>query len=77
MHSRESVLALLATLKDDIAARFHVQKIGVFGPVSRDEQTPARDIDTAGLSSPDRSAFSPSWSGKNTSPNNSAPRSTR
>jgi len=45
MHSRESVLAVLATLKDDLAARFHVQKIGVFGSVSRGEQTPASDID--------------------------------
>lgn len=45
MHSRESVLALLATLKDDLAVRFHVARIGVFGSVSRGEQTPASDID--------------------------------
>lgn len=76
MHSRESVLALLATLKDDLAARFHVQKIGVFGSVSRGDQTPARDIDTAGLSSPGRSAFSRSWSWKTTSRIGSALRST-
>lgn len=73
MHSRENVLA---TLKEDLAARFHVQKIGVFGSVFRGDQTPARDIDTAGLSSPGRSASSPSWGWKTTSPNNSAPRST-
>lgn len=45
MHSRENVLATLTTLKDDLAVRFHVARIGVFGPVSRGEQTPARDID--------------------------------
>ncbi|NVO66746.1 nucleotidyltransferase family protein [Methanofollis tationis] len=45
MHSRESVLAILATLKDDLAVRFHVARIGVFGSVSRGEQTPASDID--------------------------------
>jgi predicted nucleotidyltransferase len=39
MHSRESV---------------HVAMTGVFRPVSRGEQTPASDIDTAGLSSPGR-----------------------
>jgi len=55
MHSRESV---------------HVAMTGVFDPVSRGEQTPASDIDTAGLSSPGRSASSPSWSWKTTfSPN--------
>ena len=46
MHSRESVLALLATLKDDLAVRFPVARIGVLGPDSRGEQTLARDIDS-------------------------------
>jgi len=77
MHSRENVLAILADLKDELAVRFHVARIGVFGSVSRGEQTPESGIDIAGLSSPGRSASSPSWSWKNTSPNDSAPGSTR
>jgi predicted nucleotidyltransferase len=45
MQSRSDVLATLATLKDELATRFHVAKIGVFGSVSRGEQTPESDID--------------------------------
>lgn len=45
MNSRENVLATLAALKDDLAVRFHVSRIGVFGSVSRGDQTPASDID--------------------------------
>lgn len=45
MQSRSNVLATLATLKDELATRFHVAKIGVFGSVSRGEQTPESDID--------------------------------
>ena len=45
MHSRSNVLATLAGLKDELATRFHVAKIGVFGSVSRGEQTPESDID--------------------------------
>ncbi|WP_298669524.1 nucleotidyltransferase family protein [uncultured Methanofollis sp.] len=76
MQSRSNVLATLADLKDELATRFHVAKIGVFGSVSRDEQTPESDIDIQGLSSPGRSAFSPSWSWRRSSPTGSAHLST-
>ncbi|QYZ79206.1 DNA polymerase III subunit beta [Methanofollis formosanus] len=45
MQSREEVLATLASLKDELSTRFHVARIGVFGSVSRGEQTPESDID--------------------------------
>jgi uncharacterized protein len=45
MHSREGVLGILRDLKDELNLRFHVKSIGVFGSVSRGEQTEASDID--------------------------------
>ncbi len=45
MQSREATLATLRHLKDDIATRFSVSRIGIFGSVARGEQTEASDID--------------------------------
>lgn len=45
MQSREEIFATLQRLKDDIAARFSVSRIGIFGSVARGEQTEASDID--------------------------------
>jgi len=45
MQSREEIVATLQRLKDDIAARFSVSRIGIFGSVARGEQTEASDID--------------------------------
>jgi len=45
MQSREATLATLRCLKDDIATRFSVSRIGIFGSVARGEQTEASDID--------------------------------
>jgi predicted nucleotidyltransferase len=43
--SREEIVATLQRLKDDIAARFSVSRIGINGAVARGEQTEASDID--------------------------------
>ena len=45
MQSREETRATLRDLKDDIATRFSVSWIGVFGSVARGEQTEASDVD--------------------------------
>ncbi|MCM2465450.1 nucleotidyltransferase family protein [Methanoculleus oceani] len=45
MKSREEVFATLQRLKGDIAARFCVSRIGIFGSVARGEQTETSDID--------------------------------
>ncbi len=45
MQSREEIFATLQRLKGDIAARFSVSRIGIFGSVARGEQTEASDID--------------------------------
>ena len=45
MQTREETLATLRRLKDDIATRFSVSRIGIFGSVARGEQTEASDID--------------------------------
>ncbi len=45
MQSREEVVATLQRCKGEIAARFHVNRIGIFGSVARGEQTEASDID--------------------------------
>ena len=45
MQSREEIFATLRHLKDDIATRFSVSRIGIFGSVARGEQTEASDID--------------------------------
>ena len=46
MQTREETLATLRHLKNDIATRFSVSRIGIFGSVARGEQTEASDIDT-------------------------------
>ena len=45
MQSREAPLAPLRHLKNDIATRFSVSRIGIFGSVARGEQTEAGDSD--------------------------------
>lgn len=45
MQSREEIFATLQRLKGEIAARFSVSRIGIFGSVARGEQTEASDID--------------------------------
>ena len=45
MQSREEIFATLRHLKGDIATRFSVSRIGIFGSVARSEQTEASDID--------------------------------
>ncbi len=45
MQSREEIVATLQRLKGEIAARFSVSRIGIFGSVARGEQTEASDID--------------------------------
>jgi len=45
MQSREEIFATLRHLKGDIATRFSVSRIGIFGSVARGEQTEASDID--------------------------------
>ncbi|WP_292394695.1 nucleotidyltransferase family protein [Methanoculleus sp. UBA303] len=45
MQSREEVFATLQRLKGELAARFFVNRIGIFGSVARGEQTGASDID--------------------------------
>lgn len=45
MQSREEIVATLRRLKGEIATRFSVSRIGIFGSVARGEQTEASDID--------------------------------
>ncbi|MFA5296514.1 MAG: nucleotidyltransferase domain-containing protein [Methanoregulaceae archaeon] len=41
----EEVLAALRSLRNDLVSRYFVKKIGVFGSVSRGDQTEGSDID--------------------------------
>ncbi|MFB3884125.1 MAG: nucleotidyltransferase family protein [Thermodesulfobacteriota bacterium] len=45
MNNKEQVLQSLRTLKPEIAKRFKVKEIGLFGSFLRSEQNPASDID--------------------------------
>ncbi|MBP7121140.1 MAG: nucleotidyltransferase family protein [Methanolinea sp.] len=45
MINRNEVLATLRLLAKDLNDRYHVEKIGVFGSVSRGEQKEGSDID--------------------------------
>jgi len=45
MKNRDEVLAILRSLTYDLNDRFSVEKIGVFGSVSRGEQKEGSDID--------------------------------
>ena len=43
--SKDEVLALLCTLKPDLAERFAINQIGIFGSVARNEARQDSDID--------------------------------
>ena len=45
MDARNDVLNKLRQLKDELALRYHVKSIGLFGSVARGEQAPGSDID--------------------------------
>jgi len=45
MNEKEQVLNALKALKPEMAARFKVREIGLFGSFVRGEQSPASDID--------------------------------
>ncbi|MEJ5198159.1 MAG: nucleotidyltransferase family protein [Anaerolineae bacterium] len=45
MTEKESVLNTLRVLRPEIAARFKVRELALFGSFARDEQNPASDID--------------------------------
>jgi uncharacterized protein len=43
--SRQDILVSLKNLKREVAKEYSVKKIGLFGSVARNEQTPQSDID--------------------------------
>jgi len=43
--TKTQVLSILESHKSDFAARFGVERIGVFGSVARDEATESSDVD--------------------------------
>ncbi len=45
MRSREEVLKVLKQHKNEMAENYHVQRIGIFGSVSRGSQVEGSDID--------------------------------
>jgi uncharacterized protein len=45
MRSRDEILETLARLNPELAARFKVRRIGLFGSYARQEQRPDSDID--------------------------------
>ena len=45
MKSREEILAILKSMKNEMSERYHVASMGVFGSVSRGEQKEGSDID--------------------------------
>jgi predicted nucleotidyltransferase len=51
--SKDEVLALLRTLKPDLAEQFRVSQIGIFGSVARDEAHQDSDIDVVVHMQPD------------------------
>lgn len=42
---REAVLAILREHKQEVAAKYAVTRLGIFGSVARNEATPASDVD--------------------------------
>ena len=44
-HSRENLLQILRSLKPELAIRYHVQRIGLFGSFVRGEETETSDVD--------------------------------
>ena len=51
--SKDEALALLRTLKPDLAEQFMVSQIGIFGSVARDEAHQDSDIDVVVHMQPD------------------------
>jgi len=51
--SKDEVLALLCTLKPDLAERFAIHQIGIFGSVARNEARQDSDIDVVVHMQPD------------------------
>jgi uncharacterized protein len=51
--SKDEVLALLCTLKPDLAERFAINQIGIFGSVARNEARQDSDIDVVVHMQPD------------------------
>ena len=45
MTSRQEVMARLKSLKGELATRYDVREIGIFGSVARGENDPGSDID--------------------------------
>jgi len=45
MKTREEILAILKSMKNEMSERYHVASMGVFGSVSRGEQKEGSDID--------------------------------
>ncbi len=45
MKTRDEVIALLASHKEDLMLRFKVRKIALFGSYARNEQGPESDVD--------------------------------
>jgi hypothetical protein len=45
MKTREEILTILRSMKNEMSERYHVVSIGVFGSVSRGEQKEGSDID--------------------------------
>lgn len=44
-HTLEQIIAILAEHRDDLASRYHLRSLGVFGSYVRGEQCPESDID--------------------------------
>jgi hypothetical protein len=44
-HSRENLLQILRAHKPELAIRYHVQQIGLFGSFVRGEETETSDVD--------------------------------
>lgn len=45
MTTRQEVISRLRLLKDELAVRFDVKEIGIFGSVARGDERPESDID--------------------------------
>lgn len=45
MATRDDILTLLGTLKNDLSSRYKVRRIGIFGSYARSEAVPGSDVD--------------------------------
>lgn len=45
MVTRDEILTLLSTLKNDLSTRYKVRRIGIFGSYARSEAVPGSDVD--------------------------------